>query len=73
MALERHALIEPTHPGAFLAERQPVTPTLAAKLGKLFGNGSGLWIRMQAEHDVWRATTEVDVSAIETFAFEAAE
>ena len=56
-----------------LAERQPVTPTLGAKLGKLFGNGAGLWIRMQAEHDVWRATTEVDVSAIETFAVEVVE
>ncbi len=45
--------------------RQPVTPGLAARLGKLFGNGPGLWVRMQAEHDVWRAEHDIDASAIE--------
>jgi addiction module HigA family antidote len=40
---------------AILSCRQPVTPQVAARLGKLFGNGPGLWIRMQAAYDAWRA------------------
>jgi addiction module HigA family antidote len=49
-----------------LAERQPVTPAMAMRLGKLFGDGPGVWIRMQGEHDLWRAAAEVDLSAIPT-------
>jgi len=47
-----------------LDERQPVTPAMAVKLGKLCGNGARLWIRMQAEYDLWQAEREVDVSSI---------
>jgi addiction module HigA family antidote len=47
-----------------LDERQPVTPTMAVKLGKLFGNGPNLWVKMQAEHDLWHAERETDVSGI---------
>ena len=49
-----------------LACRQPVTPALAVRLGKLFGDGAGVWLRMQAEHDLWRARREIDVSSIPT-------
>lgn len=49
-----------------LAARQPVTPTIAARLGKLFGNGAGFWIRMQGAYDTWWADRSVDVSDIET-------
>ncbi|MBZ9821917.1 HigA family addiction module antitoxin [Mesorhizobium sp. CA4] len=49
-----------------LAGRKPVTPDMAARLGKLFGNGPGLWLRMQANFDAWHAAREVDVSAIPT-------
>ncbi len=49
-----------------LNAKQPVTPVTAARLGKLFGNGAGFWIRMQAAHDTWRAEREVDVSDIST-------
>jgi len=45
---------------------RPVTPAIAVKLGKLFGNGAALWSRMQAEFDVWHAEREVDVSTIPT-------
>ena len=51
---------------AILAGRQPVTPTTAAKLGKLFGNGPAIWLRLQAAFDAWHAEREVDVSAIPT-------
>ena len=49
-----------------LAQRQPVTPQVAVRLGKLFGNGPGLWVRMQAAHDLWKAERDTDVSGIET-------
>ena len=34
---------------------QPVTAEMAAKLGHYFGGGAGLWVRMQAQHDLWNA------------------
>jgi antitoxin HigA-1 len=49
-----------------LAERKPISPTMAAKIGKLLGNGPGLWLRMQASYDAWHAEREVDVSHIPT-------
>ena len=53
---------------AILDEKAPVSPAVAVKLGKLFGNGPGLWIRMQAAYDVWQAEQTVDVSVIPTIA-----
>ena len=47
-----------------LDEKQPVTPAMAVKLGKLCGNGARLWVRMQAEYDLWQAEREIDVSRI---------
>lgn len=47
-------------------ERKPVSPSVAVRLGKLFGNGPGLWVRMQAAYDVWQAERAVDVSSIPT-------
>jgi len=29
-----------------------VSPEMAVRLGKLCGNGPGLWLRMQAEYDL---------------------
>lgn len=49
-----------------LAERKPVSPEVAVRLAKLFGNASLLWIRMQGAHDAWHAAREVDVSAVPT-------
>ena len=46
--------------------KQPVTPAVAVRLGKLFGDGAGIWIRMQAAHDTWHAEREIDVSDIPT-------
>ena len=49
-----------------LGERKPVSPAVAVRLGKLFGNGAGLWIRMQAAYDTWQAEQEIDLSSIPT-------
>jgi len=33
-----------------------ITPDMAVRLGKLCGNGPGLWLRMQASYDAWEAS-----------------
>jgi antitoxin HigA-1 len=33
-------------------EKQPVTPGMALRLGKLFGNGPDLWINLQRAYDL---------------------
>jgi plasmid maintenance system antidote protein VapI len=32
---------------------------VAVRLGKLFGDGAGVWVRMQAAYDTWNAEREV--------------
>jgi antitoxin HigA-1 len=49
-----------------LTEAKPVSPSVAVRLGKLFGNGAGMWVRMQGAFDTWHAEREVDVSDIPT-------
>jgi antitoxin HigA-1 len=49
-----------------LSERKSVTPAVAVRLGKLFGDGAGVWLRMQAAYDTWHAERAIDVSAIPT-------
>jgi addiction module HigA family antidote len=48
-----------------LREEKAVSPAVAVRLGKLFGNGTGLWVRMQAAYDIWHAERNVDVSGIQ--------
>lgn len=52
------------HLQAILAARKSVSPDVAARLGKLFGNGPGLWLRLQAAYDAWHAEHDVDVSSV---------
>lgn len=49
-----------------LRERKPVSPSVAVRLGKLFGDGAGVWVRMQAAYDTWQAERKEDVSRIPT-------
>ena len=46
--------------------KQPITPQMAVRIGKLCGNGPRLWLAMQAAHDLWQAQKTVDVSKIPT-------
>ena len=42
-----------------LNERKPVSATVAVRLGKLFGDGAGVWARMQSAYDTWNAEREL--------------
>jgi plasmid maintenance system antidote protein VapI len=44
-----------------LRERKPVSAAVAVRLGKLFGEGAGVWVRMQAAYDTWNAERKEDV------------
>lgn len=44
---------------SILAERSAVTPEMALRLGKLVGNGAGIWLRLQMQRDLWRAEREM--------------
>ena len=49
-----------------LCERKPVPPAVAVRLGKLFGDGAGVWVRM-ATYITWNAERKEDVSKIPAF------
>ena len=49
-----------------MTEKQPVTVSMAVRLGKLVGNGPVFWLNLQRAYDLERAEREVDVSAIPT-------
>ncbi|MCA6108246.1 HigA family addiction module antitoxin [Bradyrhizobium cenepequi] len=42
-----------------LMERQPVTPIMALRLGKLCGNGPDLWLNLQKRCDLHQAQQEL--------------
>ena len=47
-----------------LSERKPVSPEVAVRLGKAFGDGPDVWLRMQAAYDAWHASRRVDVRGV---------
>jgi antitoxin HigA-1 len=42
-----------------LAEKAPITPGMAVRIGKLCGNGPDVWCRMQVAHDVAKAQEDM--------------
>jgi addiction module HigA family antidote len=47
-----------------LTENKGVSPEVAVRLGKAFGDGPEVWLRMQAAYDAWHASRNVDVSKV---------
>jgi antitoxin HigA-1 len=47
-----------------LAEKQPVTPAMAVRLGKALDTSATSWLRMQTAYDLWHAEREVDTSKL---------
>lgn len=37
-----------------LHEKRPITADMAIRIGRLLGNGPGIWLRMQIALDVWQ-------------------
>ncbi len=44
---------------AILDEKKSVTPNIAARLGKVLGNGAGIWLRLQQAYDLWEAENDL--------------
>lgn len=45
-----------------LSEKQPVTPTMAVRLGAVFETTAASWLNMQTAYALWHARREVDTS-----------
>ena len=56
------------HLHRILAEKAPVSPEMAIRLGKFCGNGPELWLRLQLAYDLWHAerTLKAEVARIPT-------
>lgn len=59
-----------------MGEQSGISAEMALRLGKLCGNGPGIWIRLQESYDLWHAQQRIgaEVDAIPTLnpAFEPA-
>jgi antitoxin HigA-1 len=49
-----------------LAERKPVSPSMAVRLGLVLGTSAASWLNMQSAYDLWHAEREVDTSKIKS-------
>ncbi|MBC7945917.1 MAG: HigA family addiction module antidote protein [Burkholderiales bacterium] len=48
-----------------LHEKRPVSVDMAIRIGKLLGNGAGLWLRLQQALDVWELEQQGGYEGIE--------
>ncbi len=51
--LARHLGVSRQSVNYLLSGKRSVTPDMAQRLGKCFGNGPALWLRMQQTLDLW--------------------
>ena len=58
LGISRQALYD------LLAERQPVSPMMAVRLGLIFEQAPASWLNMQTAYDLWHAERQVDKSKI---------
>ena len=47
-----------------LAEKQPVTPQMAVRLGAVFDTSAASWLTMQNAYDLWHAMRQIDASGL---------
>lgn len=54
--------------GNVIAGKSAVSPEMALRLGKFFGNGAQLWIDLQTDHDLWTAQEKIkgEIARIKT-------
>lgn len=64
-AAARHLSISRGHLHRILAGKSPVSGEVAVRLGRMFGNGPGLWARMQLAHDLWHAERAVPLGEVQ--------
>jgi addiction module HigA family antidote len=43
-----------------MAGEVSITPDTAARIGALVGNGTRIWLAMQADYDAWKVTKRLD-------------
>ena len=55
-----------------LTEKHPITVAMAVKLGHVFGNGPGIWLRMQQAYDLWHAERSAGKSKLRVLSGNAA-
>jgi addiction module HigA family antidote len=67
-AAARSLHISRGHLHRILAGTSPVSGDIAVRLGRMFGNGPGLWARMQLAHDLWHAERAIPADEIERVA-----
>ncbi len=48
-----------------LAGTRPVTPASAVLMGVVSGTSPELWLRLQADYDLWHALRETDTSKVQ--------
>lgn len=58
-AAAHHLGVTRQHLHRILAEKVPISPEMALRIGKFCGNGPGLWLRMQEAYDLWHAEREL--------------
>ncbi len=47
-----------------LAEKQPVTPLMAVRLGLVFNHSPASWLNMQTAYDLWHAERKIDKTKV---------
>ena len=49
----------PIHPGEMLRERRALSPEMALRLSRLFGNSPEFWLNAQRAVDLWDAAQKL--------------
>ena len=55
MTVARKLGVTRQHLHRILAEKAPITPDMALRVGKFCGNGPDLWLALQQDYDLWHA------------------